>query len=95
MIMICKKAGRLILGFDAVKKNILNGKVKMVLLTQDVSENTKKEALFVCENSSIKCYSVPYTMEHTEFYLSKKSAVLGVADEGFSVSIENLIKHSF
>ena len=46
-IGLCRRAGKLVFGFDAVKDEIIKpgGKVKGVILADDLSEKTKKEVL--------------------------------------------------
>ena len=37
---LCRKAGKLLHGYDRVQENALRGKVALVLLTSDASERT-------------------------------------------------------
>ena len=39
---LCRKAGKLLHGYDRVQENALRGKVALVLLTADASERTVK-----------------------------------------------------
>lgn len=41
-LSLCKKAGRLVLGFDAVMDSVYQGKAHLVLLASVVSEGTAK-----------------------------------------------------
>ena len=49
-LSLCKKAGRLVLGFDAVMDSVYQGKAHLVLLASDVSEGTAKRVRRNCED---------------------------------------------
>ena len=46
---LCRKAGKLLHGYDRVQENALRGKVALVLLTADASERTVKHMKEACE----------------------------------------------
>ncbi len=88
MISLANKAGKLITGEDAVRKSIRNGSVKLVIISVDASDNTKKRM-----RNSAAFYSVPFIIWglKDEFGISLgKSArsVLGITDENFSSGIK-------
>ena len=43
LLTICRKAGRMTMGFDSVKESILTDKAKAVFLASDISAKTEKE----------------------------------------------------
>lgn len=47
---LCRKAGALVGGFDAVKESVVSGKAEMVLYANDISAGTKKRLLGFCED---------------------------------------------
>ena len=46
-LTMCRKAGKLLLGFDAVKEAAKQGSVKLFLLSADASAKTEKEIRFL------------------------------------------------
>ena len=57
-LSLCKKAGRLVLGFDAVMDSVYRGKARLVLLAGDVSEGTAKRVRRNCEDL-VPCLQMP------------------------------------
>ena len=57
-LSLCKKAGRLVLGFDAVMDSVYQGKAHLVLLASDVSEGTAKRVRRNCEDLA-PCLQMP------------------------------------
>lgn len=41
-LSLCRRAGKLVMGFDAVVEAVMNGETECVLTAADVSENTEK-----------------------------------------------------
>lgn len=89
-IGLCRRAGKLIFGFDAVKDEITkpNSKVSGVILADDLSEKTKKEVLFVCNKYGIDAYFPEITMDEIKGVIGKFTGILGILDEGLFRSIK-------
>ena len=47
---LCRKAGKLLHGYDRVQENALRGKVALVLLTSDASDRTVSHMKDACED---------------------------------------------
>ena len=62
---LCRKAGKLLHGYDRVQENALRGKVALVLLTSDASERTVSHMKDACDG----------------MLTPKPAAVFGVTDE--------------
>lgn len=88
---MANKAQKIVSGEDSVRSSIRTKKVKLVIIVEDASYNTKKR--FSC---CAHYYNIPYC-----FYLNKDEmaksiggkirSVIGVVDEGFSSQIKKLI----
>lgn len=94
LLMIARKAGKLMLGFDMVSEALKTGKAAAVVFSGDASERTKKEVLFLMKHmgKSVPCYTLTeYTKEELGHSLGKMTAVLAVCDEGFSGQIAKLV----
>ena len=44
-LSLCRKAGALVMGFDAVKDSVGKGKAQLVLCAGDLSEGTRRRRL--------------------------------------------------
>ncbi|MCQ2434077.1 MAG: ribosomal L7Ae/L30e/S12e/Gadd45 family protein [Oscillospiraceae bacterium] len=82
LLTMCRRAGKLLLGFDAVKEAAVRGQVACVLLAADASAKTEKEIRFVCKDIPIRRDS--RTMDEFAMYFRKRTAVFGVCDSGFA-----------
>lgn len=82
---MCRRAGRLVLGFDAVKEAAQQKRLHCVLLAADCAARTEKEIRFYCGQQP--CRKLPFSMEEMTAYFTKRTAVFGVADEGFARSM--------
>lgn len=81
---LCRKAGCLILGFDAVKKAAQQGEAKLLLCTADISEKTKKEVRFFSDRYQILMREIPFNMEQVQDVIGKRIGVLAVTSENFA-----------
>ena len=86
-ISLCRRAGKLQLGFDQVKEAVQAGEVKAVFLAADLSDKSKKEVQFFCGKSGVPAAVLPITKEEIKIAVSKGSGVLGVTEEGFAKNL--------
>ena len=77
---LCRKAGKLLHGYDRVQENALRGKVALVLLTADASERTVKHMTEACEGI-VACEQIPLTSTQLAMLTPKPAAVFGITDE--------------
>ena len=89
LLSLCRKAGRLKLGFDVVKASAMRGEAALVLCSQHVSEKTEKEVRRFCGEWDAVLCQVPYTLEELEYYVGKRAGVLAVTDENFGRAIRS------
>lgn len=54
-IGLANKAGALVTGMDACLRAVRYGKVILVVLSEEASENTKKKIINACRNKDIPC----------------------------------------
>lgn len=84
LLTICIKAGKAVKGFDTVKENAYDGKVRCVLTACDASPKTVKEAAYVCGECGIKLYATELSKSELERLCGKPTAVIGICDGGFA-----------
>ena len=94
-IGLCKRAGKLILGFDAVIGEIKapGKRVSGVLLTSDLSEKTKKEVRFECEKAGVTFTVIPETLDEIKEITGKRAGVIAVLDDGLYGSLIKTTNH--
>ena len=72
---LCRKAGKLLHGYDRVQENALRGKVALVLLTSDASERTVSHMKDACDGI-VACEQMPLTSADLAMLTPKPAAVL-------------------
>ena len=88
---ICRKAGKLVMGFDAVIEAVKLGQVSLILLSCDISPKTGKEAAFAAAKSNIEVTTAPITMEEIQFRLGRRCGVLGITDRGLANTVNRTV----
>lgn len=82
-VSLCRKAGQLVTGFDAVTESVYKGKAALVLLASDVSEGTKKRIMRNCDDM-VPCLMMPVTQLDLSSITYKKVGVYAVTDENLA-----------
>lgn len=92
MLGLCRKAGKLCLGHDAVMDSIVHKKAYLVLLSSDSSERLQKETETTIERSekSVDILFTAFTMKEIGLAVGKISAVLAVTDKNFASRLTQL-----
>lgn len=88
---LCRRAGKLTLGFDAVVGAIKRDEVKCLLMTADLSPKTEKELRYQMGERQIPIYRLTYTMEEFKMVSKKKVGIFAVTDEQLAQLIQNTI----
>ena len=91
MLGLASKAGKLFSGEDVVRNAIRYNKIKLLIISQDASENTKKRFVNAAEY-----YKVPMKIwgdkEQLGSSIGKSNrSVVGIGDENFTNSIVTLL----
>lgn len=93
LLMICRKAGKLILGFDSAKDAVLSGNAKCIVLTCDISEKTMENIEFQCRRKDIPVLKTELAMKDIYEKLGRKSGILAVCDKGFAAAAQKAISN--
>ena len=86
---IARRAGKLLIGRDAVMASAKKGAARLVLLTNDASPRHVKELNGINYKGEIRQISL--TMDETDFYLGKRSCIFALEDDNFIKAIQKLI----
>ena len=89
MLSLCRKAGKLVAGFDPVAESIRSKKAHLVLLASDLSPKTRSEVAYTVNKggSLLKIMELPHTMDQLSMVLGRRSGVLAVADQGLADAV--------
>ncbi len=89
MLSICRKAGKLIFGFDAVKEAIATGEARLILYAADLSEKTRisMDRVAAREEQPPPCVRTELTMYDFSLFCPKPTGVLAVMDEGLAKAV--------
>lgn len=89
LMQFARKAGKLVHGFEACKKEISNGKIKLLLLTQDISENTKEKMMRFMEETGSNIKTLEYgTQQEISAALGLPwTGIVGILDNNFAAKI--------
>ena len=84
LLTICRKAGKLVMGFDPAKEEIIAGRAEGIFVAKDISPKTKKEIEFFCEKQNVPVCEIEFKMEDIAHAVGRKAGVLAVCDKGFA-----------
>lgn len=91
-VSLCRKAGRLVLGFDAAVDSVYAGKAFLVLLAADASEGTQRRMRRTCEEL-VPCLRIPLTQQEMSVITRKNVAVYAVTDENLANLCTTCLEH--
>lgn len=86
-ISLCKRAGKLVLGFDVVKKSMQDGSAELVLVASDLSEKTLKEVKYLTSQFEIPVVTIKQTLDELWYILGKRAGVMSITDYKLSQKI--------
>lgn len=79
---LCRKAGALVYGFDAVVEAMQKNKVCGILTASDISAKTLKEINFHADKHKIKVKNINITSEELKAVTGKSTVVTAITDTG-------------
>lgn len=91
MLGLCRKAGRLIQGNDAVIQAASEGKLSLIIIADDISERSLSNMKHIAEKFGIPLEVAPVTIKELSERTGKAAGILGVADSGFSEAIRKIL----
>ncbi len=82
LIGLCRAAGGVTVGFDAVLAEVRAGKAKFVLIASDASARTRKQLKDKCGTYRVTCFEGTYTSEELGKMLGRRSGCVAAAFTG-------------
>ncbi|MEE1126340.1 MAG: ribosomal L7Ae/L30e/S12e/Gadd45 family protein [Acutalibacteraceae bacterium] len=87
---LCRRAGKMTIGNDAVVYAIINGESQLILLVSDISARTEKTVTEVAQSNNISIVKLTKDKEQVSKSLGKLTAVMSINDAGFAKKIIQL-----
>ena len=86
---LCRRAGRLVIGFDAVVQELASPKSKAagIVLASDVSPKTEKEIRFAADKRGTDVIRAGFTMDEAKNAVGKRAGIFLILDEGLYGSV--------
>ncbi|MCH5298996.1 MAG: ribosomal L7Ae/L30e/S12e/Gadd45 family protein [Ruminococcus sp.] len=91
LLGLCRRAGKLTPGNDAVIDDIQNHRASLVIVTADISKNTEKKLTTACRRFDTEIVTLDRSKDELSFAIGKFSTVVAVCDEGFAKKLYELI----
>ena len=88
---LCRKAGKLVFGFDMTVEAMQKQSCETVLLSGDCSERTARNIKRIGAETGTEILILPLTIDEIGFAVAKRAGVLAVCDSGFSKKIKELL----
>ena len=82
LIGLCRAAGGVTVGFDAVMAEIRGGRAKFVLIASDASDRTRKQLSDKCKYYHVTCFEGAYSSEALSEMLGRRSGCVAAAFTG-------------
>lgn len=87
LLGLARRAGKVLAGFDLCAGAARDGKAKLLLAAEDISDKTYKNLRYEAERAGVPCARVQAPMAELGRACGVKAGVLAVTDEGFSKAI--------
>ncbi|GAF63673.1 50S ribosomal protein L7AE-like protein [Bacillus sp. TS-2] len=84
LLGLAARARQIVTGEELVIKEVRAGKVKLVLLSQDASENTKKKLLDKCRHYQVQVRLVGNRATLGQAIGKAERVVIGIKEDGFA-----------
>ena len=94
LLTICRKAGKMVTGFDVSLNALKDGCSKCILIASNTSPKTIKELKFQIEKnkiSNVKILNMSMTIEEVDCYIGVYAGIIAICDSGFAKSFEKLL----
>ncbi len=90
MLGLARKAGKLAIGYDAVRESLFKHSARLVIFTCDVSDRSFNKVKLQAMHNGLPFLKIREKMSTTEFMFGKKISVMSVNDDGFAKKLIKL-----
>lgn len=87
LLGICRRAGRMKLGFNKSADSLKTKKAAAVFTASDISPKTEKELQYAARKATAKVIRTEYDIETLSKAIGAPAGVIAVEDEGFAKAL--------
>jgi ribosomal protein L7Ae-like RNA K-turn-binding protein len=87
LLHMSRRAGHLVLGFDACKRSCLAGKCNLLILAEDLAEKKKAEAKDIAEACNVKWIELGAKSIFGQAFKTRDLGIISVEDKNFAKGI--------
>ncbi|MCF7793105.1 MAG: ribosomal L7Ae/L30e/S12e/Gadd45 family protein [Candidatus Cloacimonetes bacterium] len=87
LLHMARKAGHLIVGFDACKRSLMAGDAKLLILAEDLASRQKSEMINVSEACNVKWIEIGTKEKFGEAFKTRDLGIISVEDHNFAKGI--------
>lgn len=91
MLGLASKAGKLVSGEEVVRNSIRQGKVKLLIISEDASDNTKKRFINTADFYKVTTYFWGSKEQLGSSIGKSDRSVVGITDDNFTKSVASLL----
>ena len=88
LIGMAYRAGQVVSGAEAVEQSLKRGKCRLVIISEDIAANSRKQILGVCERRQVSWISVGDRYALGASMGKEYRVAVGINDSGFAGAIE-------
>ena len=88
---LCRRAGRLSLGYDAAVSAMEGGQSKLILFCPDLSARSRRGILQTASAYEVEALELSESMQEIESALGKRAGIVSINDCGFAKKTRMLI----
>lgn len=92
MLGLCMRAGKLAYGSDMCEEKVKYKKVRLLIVAEDASENTKERFRRIAEQNHVRIYFYSTIDELSHQVGKNNKAVYGIMDENFAKKVNQLFE---
>lgn len=89
LLGLCRKSGNLSIGFDACLEAVKQKKTQLILMTIDLSDNTRQKFSNSIDEDLI--FTADLSMDDIHKALGKSSGILSINENGFAKKFKQLL----
>ncbi len=86
------KAGKLAYGTDMCVEKIKNKKAKLIIVSEDASDNTKEKFSYLCKDNNIPLYLYGAKDDLSRSVGKNNKTVFAILDTNFAKSIKQMVE---
>ena len=86
-LSLCRRAGKLVYGFETVKRAVQQGQAALLLTAAGLSAKTEKETAFLSEKYGVPLIRLAIPMEEMAAVAGKSTGVIAITDPGLGSTI--------